>query len=141
MELFQELENRYADFTGSRYAVSCNSGTSALHLALLALGIGPGDEVILPDYTMAACAFAVSYTGARPVFADVSLTDYNVLPDEIEKKITKRTKAIMVVHLYGRLADMAAIHRVAARYRNIPIIEDACEAHGAVYESKSAMVC
>lgn len=140
MEAYLELEQRYAEFTGTKYAVSCNSGTAALHLALLALGVGPGDEVILPDYTMAACAFAVSYCGAKPVFVDVSLTDYNILPEEIQKAITSRTKAIMVVDLYGRLCDMKEIHRIAWMHR-IPIIEDACEAHGAVKKSLATMTC
>jgi dTDP-4-amino-4,6-dideoxygalactose transaminase len=116
--------------------VSCNSGTAALHLALLALGVGPGDEVIVPDFTMAACAFAVSYTGATPVFADVSLETYAILPSEIERLITKRTKAIMAVHVYGRLAPMNEIVRIA-RARRIPVIEDASEAQGAVYRSKA----
>lgn len=136
MEAYQELEKKYADFVGSEYAVSCNSGTAALHLSLLALGVGPGDEVIVPDFTMAACAFAVSYTGARPVFADVSLLNYAVTADEIEKRITKKTKAIMVVHVYGRLAPMDDILRVARAYK-LPVIEDACEAQGAVFKSKA----
>lgn len=136
MEAYQELEEKYAKFCGAGYAVSCSSGTAALHLGLLALGIGKGDEVIVPDFTMAACAFAVSYTGARPVFADVSLINYAILPEEIEKRITPRTKAIMVVHLYGRLAPMEDILRIA-RAHKIPVIEDACEAQGAVFKSKA----
>lgn len=136
METYQRLEKEYAKFVGSAYAVSCNSGTSALHLALLALKVGKGDEVIVPDFTMAACAFAVSYTGATPVFADVSLDTYAIELSEIERLITKKTKAIMVVHLYGRLAPMQEILKIARKH-NIPVIEDACEAQGAVYKSKA----
>ncbi|MDP2650227.1 MAG: aminotransferase class I/II-fold pyridoxal phosphate-dependent enzyme, partial [bacterium] len=136
METYQRLEKEYAKFVGSVYAVSCNSGTSALHLALLALKVGKGDEVIVPDFTMAACAFAVSYTGATPVFADVSPDTYAIEPSEIERLITKKTKAIMVVHLYGRLAPMQEILKIARKH-NIPVIEDACEAQGAVYKSKA----
>jgi dTDP-4-amino-4,6-dideoxygalactose transaminase len=103
---------------------------------LLALGVGTGDEVIVPDFTMAACAFAVSYTGARPVFADVSRETYAILPSEIERLITQKTKAIMVVHVYGRLAPMREILKIA-RARKIPVIEDACEIHGAIFRSKA----
>ena len=134
MEPYLELEKKYAKFAGSKYAVSCNSGTSALHLALLALGVGSGDEVIVPDFTMAACVFAVSYTGAKPVFADVSTLNYSILPSEIERLINKKTKAIMVVHVYGRLAPMKEILAIAKKHK-IPVIEDACEAQGAVYKS------
>lgn len=140
VEPYLELEERYAGFTGSKHAISCSSGTAALHLSLLALGVGPGNEVILPDYTMGACAFAVSYTGATPVFVDVSLTDYNIIPEEIEKAITSKTKAIMVVDLYGRLCNMKEIHRIASLY-GLPIIEDACEAHGAPFDSRATMTC
>ena len=136
MELYQQLEKKYAQFAGAKYAVSCSSGTAALHLALLALGVGKGDEVIVPDFTMAACAFAVSYTGATPVFADVSPKTYTILPKEIEHLITKKTKAIMVVHVYGRLAPMREILSIARKHK-LPVVEDACEAQGAVYKSKA----
>jgi perosamine synthetase len=122
-ESYQILEQRYAEFTGSEYAVSCNSGTSALHLALLALGVGPGDEVLVPDFTMAACAFAVTYTGAKPVF----YTD-TVL-------IGPKVKAIMIVHVYGRLAPSWLWDT------GLPVIEDACEAQGAVHDSKADLTC
>lgn len=136
MEPYKQLEKEYTEFVGSKYAVSCNSGTSALHLGLLALGVGEGDEVIVPDFTMAACAFAVSYTGARPIFADVSTDNYAILPSEIERLINKKTKAIMAVHIYGKLAPMEEIIRIARKHK-IPVIEDACEAQGAVYNSKA----
>ncbi len=138
MEPYQEIESKYAAFTGASHAVSCSSGTAALHLALLALGVGKGDEVIVPDFTMAACAFAVSYCSAKPVFVDVTRGTYAIDPVLIERAITKKTKAILVVHVYGRLADMDAILKIAAKHR-VPVIEDACEAQGAVYKSKAAV--
>jgi len=139
MPKYKELEKKYAEFVGSQYAVSCNSGTAALHLALLALEIGKGDEVIVPDFTMAACGFAVAYTGAKPVFVDCDDT-LNIDVSLIEKKITKKTKAIMAVHIYGRLCDMKAIHRIAKKH-NLKVIEDGCEAQGAIYKSKADITC
>ena len=139
MKPYQLLEKEYAKFVGSKYAVTCNSGTSALHLALLALGIGKGDEVIIPDFTMAACGFAVSYTGATPVFVDCDDTlclDWRLL----ESKITSKTRAIMLVHIYGRLANTNEIMRIARKHR-LKVIEDACEAQGAVYKSKAHITC
>lgn len=136
MQLYEQLEQEYAEFDGSKYAVSCSSGTAALHLALLALGIGEGDEVVVPDFTMAAVPFSVSYTRATPVFADVDLKSYGMDPEDLLKRINKRTKAIIVVHTYGRLADIEAILKIAHKH-NLPVIEDACEAQGAIYESKA----
>lgn len=135
MKPYKELEIKYAKFTGSKYAVSCNSGTAALHLGLLALDIKAGDEVIIPDFTMAACGFAVSYCGAIPVFIDCDDTlcmDVSL----IEAMITKKTKAIMPVHIYGRLCNMKEILRIAKKH-NLKVIEDACEAQGAVLKSKA----
>lgn len=137
--LYKILETKYAKFVGSRHAVSCNSGTSALHIALLAVGVGKGDEVIIPDFTMGACGFAVSYCGAKPVFVDCDDTlcmDWKL----IEKKITKRTKAIMAVHIYGKLCNMKEILRIAKKHK-LKVIEDACEAQGAVYKSKADITC
>ena len=139
MKPYQQLEKEYAEFAGSKYAVTCNSGTSGLHLALLALKIGEGDEVIVPDFAMAACAFSVSYTGAKPVFVDVDADTYALDSSKIEEAITKRTKAIMAVHTYGRLANMQAIAKIAKKHK-LFIIEDASEAHGAVYKSKADAV-
>lgn len=139
MELYKQLEKEYAEFCGSNYAVSCNTGTSALHLALKAIGIKEGDEVIIPEFTMIACAFAVSYCGATPVFVDCG-NDLNIDCSLIESKITKKTKAIMPVHIYGRLCDMKEILRIAKKH-NLKVIEDACEAQGAVYESKADITC
>lgn len=129
MPPYKQLEKEYAQFVGTRHAVACNSGTSALHLALLSVGVGPGDEVIVPDFTMAACGFAVSYTGAKVVTVDCG-EDLNIDVSKIEEKITERTKAIMAVHIYGRLCDMQAVREIADR-RGLKVVEDACEAQGA----------
>lgn len=139
MELYQKLEKEYADFAGSEYATSCSSGTSALHLALKALDIRQCDEVIVPEFTMIACAFAVSYCGATPVFVDCN-DSLNIDVAKIEEKITERTRAIMPVHIYGRLANMEKILEIAKRH-NLYVVEDACEAQGAVYESKADITC
>lgn len=136
---YKELEVEYANYTGSKHGISCNTGTSALHLALMAIGVGKGDEVIVPDFTMAATTFAVSYTGAKPVFVDCG-DDLLIDVSLIEKKITKKTKAIMPVHIYGRICDMEAIIDIAKRH-NLKVIEDACEAQGAIYQSKADITC
>lgn len=136
---YQQLETKYAKFVGSKYAVSCNSGTSALHLALLAIGIKSGDEVIVPDFTMAACGFAVSYCGANPIFVDCG-DDLQIDVRLIEEKITKKTKAIMAVHIYGKLCNMKEIRRIADKH-DLDVIEDACEAQGAVYKSVADITC
>lgn len=136
---YKQLEKEYAEYVKSKYAVSCNTGTAALHLALLALDIGKGDEVIVPDFTMAACGFAISYTGATPVFVDCDDT-LNINVDLIESKINKRTKAIMAVHVYGRLCNMKRIKEIADKY-NLYVIEDASEAHGAVFNSIADITC
>lgn len=127
--MYKQLEEAFARFTGKQYAVAVNSGTAALHLSLVSLGIGPGDEVIVPDFCMAAAAFAVSYTGATPVFVDCGL-DMNIDPELIEARITKRTRAIMPVHIYGRLCNMERINEIANKYA-LAVVEDACEVHGA----------
>lgn len=139
MNDYHILEKEYATFTGAKHAVSCNSGTSALHLALLAIGIEPGDEVIIPDFTMAAVGFAVSYCGAQPIFVDCD-DSLCIDPKLIEEKITMRTKAIMPVHIYGRLCNMKEILKIAKKH-HLKVIEDACEAQGAVYKSKADITC
>lgn len=139
MKPYQLLEKEYAAFTGSKYGISCNSGTSALHLGLLALGIKKGDEIIIPDFTMAACGFAVSYCNAIPVFVDCA-DDLNIDVSLIEAKITPKTKAIMAVHIYGRLCEIKEILRIAKKH-NLKVIEDACEAQGAVFKSKADITC
>lgn len=117
------LEREYAEWIGKKYAVAVNSGTSALHLALIAIGVTKGDEVIVPDFAFAAVAFAVSYVGATPVFVDCG-DDYNI--DVSLVKITPKTKAIIGVHTYGRLCDINSLKKFG-----VPVIEDACEAQGA----------
>lgn len=125
----ERFENEFVRFIGTEYAVTTTSGTTALHLALAALGIGPGDEVIIPDLTIISCALTVIYTGATPVLVDVDPVFGNIDPDKIEEKITGKTKAIMVVHLYGQPAEMDKILAVAKKHKLL-VIEDAAEAHG-----------
>lgn len=129
------FEEMFAEFCGTRYAVATSNGTMALHLALLSIGIGPGDEVIVPTLTFIATANAVTYTGARPVFVDSEPKTWNIDPNLIESVITSRTRAIIPVHLYGHPADMGPIIEIAARH-NLAVIEDAAEAHGACYKGQ-----
>ncbi len=127
------FEREFADYCGSKFAIGLNSGTDALFLSLLALGIGPGEEVIVPVFTFIASANAVTYTGAKPVFVDIDEATYNIDPLNIEKAITKKTKAIIPVHLFGQCADMGNIFKIAKKHR-LKVIEDACQAHGAEYK-------
>lgn len=129
------FEKSLAKFCNVLYASSTSNGTSALHLVLLALNIKSGDEVLVPDITYVATANTITYTGARPVFVDVDRNTWNMDAEKIEEKITKNTKAIIPVHLYGHPADMDAINKVAKKY-NISVIEDACQALGALYKGK-----
>ena len=129
------FENAFAEYCGLKYGVGVCNGTVALHLALVSLGIGPGDEVIVPDFTMIASAFSVVYTGAKPAFVDADPTTWNIDVSKIKKKITQRTKAIMPVHIFGNPCDMNAINAIAKKY-DLYIIEDAAESHGAVYRGK-----
>jgi len=131
----EEFEGAFAEFIGAKYAIAVNSGTAALHIALLAHGIGEGDEVITSPFTFIATANSILFTGAKPVFADIEEETFNIAPDSIAGKITPRTKAIMPVHLYGQPCDMRRIMRIAQEHGLI-IIEDACQAHGAEYEGK-----
>lgn len=124
------FEKEFARFCAVRFAVGVSSGTEALFLAAVSLGIGPGDEVIVPDFTYIATALAVSYTGAKPVFADIEEDTYNIDAGKIEKAVTGRSKAIIPVHLYGQPANMPQILKLAKKY-NLKIIEDAAQAHGA----------
>jgi dTDP-4-amino-4,6-dideoxygalactose transaminase len=126
------FEEEAARYCGVGHAVGCASGTDALSLALQTLGVGPDDEVIMPAFTFFATAGAVCRLGARPVFADIDATTYNLDPLQVENKITGRTKAIMVVHLFGQCAEMEPLWHVAERH-NLPIIEDAAQAFGAEY--------
>lgn len=134
MDSYLSLEREFADFVGSPHAVTASTGTAALHLALAALRIGPGDEVIVPDFTMAACAFAVMYTGARPVFVDCG-NDLNLDPRLLYDVLTPRTKAIMPVHVYGRPCDMAAVMAFAQKNK-LFVVEDCSEAHGATWRGR-----
>ena len=132
IELF---ENKFSDYCECKYGVSTSNGTTALHLALMALGIGQGDEVIVPDLTFAATINAVFYVGATPVIVDVEADSWGIDPVEIERAITPRTKAIIPVHLYGQPCDMDAIMTIAKRNK-LFVIEDCAEAHGAMYDRK-----
>lgn len=131
-----KFETAYAQFLGVRHAITTTNGTAALHLAVASLGIGNDDEVIMPDLTIISCPLSVLYTGATPVFVDVDPVTFTIDPTRIEEKITKRTRAIMVVHLYGHPADMDPIMALAKKY-GIAVIEDAAEAHGALYKGKA----
>lgn len=130
-----EFERGFAAFCGSAHAIATNNGTTALHLALVALGVEPGDEVIVPTLTYVASANAVRYCGATPVFVDSEAMTMNLDVDEVAGAITERTKAIMPVHLYGHPADMDPLMEVARRH-DIAVVEDAAEAHGATYRGK-----
>ncbi len=125
-----QFEEEFARFCGAKYGVATSNGTTALHLALHALGLGPGDEVIVPSLSFVASANAVAYTGAKPVFADVDMETWTLLPEEAERLLSPRTKAVMPVHLYGHPAPMDEIRAIAAAH-DLWIVEDAAEAHGA----------
>jgi dTDP-4-amino-4,6-dideoxygalactose transaminase len=127
------FEREFADQHAAFHGVAVNSGTSALHLALLAAGVGPGDEVITVPFTFVATAAAIGYTGARPVFVDIEPETFTMDASRIEDAITSRTKAILPVHLYGQAADMDPILEIGRR-RGLVVIEDACQAHGARYK-------
>ena len=131
----QAFEQAFADFCESKHAIGISSGTDALHLALLACGVGPGDEVITTPFTFIATTEAISMCGAHPVFADIDLHTYNLDPEQVELLITPQTKAILPVHLYGQPANMEPLVKIARRY-NLAIIEDAAQAHGARYKGK-----
>src|SRR5438552_13314644 len=129
------LENEIAQYCGTAHGVGCASGTDALLLALHALDIRPGDEVILPPFTFFSTAGMVCRMGARPVFADIDPDTYNLDSLQVENKITERTRAILVVHLFGQCADMEPLWHIAERHQ-LPIIEDAAQAIGAEYQGK-----
>jgi dTDP-4-amino-4,6-dideoxygalactose transaminase len=128
-----EFEKRFAEWQGSKYAISVATGTAALHVGLTALGIGPGDEVIVPSYTFIASSFSVVQAGAIPRFADVNIDDHCISVESAEKLVNERTKAIMVVHLYGNVCDMDKINAFAKKH-NLFVIEDNAQAYGGSYK-------
>ena len=130
-----EFEKRFAEWQSSRFAVSTTNGTSALHVGLTALGIGPGDEVIVPSYTFIASSFSIVQAGAIPRFADVNLDDHCLSVASAEKLVNERTRAVMPVHLYGNVADMDAINAFARRHK-LFVIEDNAEAFGGIYKGR-----
>lgn len=136
-EEVEKFEAKFARFCNTKYCVGVDSGTSALKLALIALGIKQGDEVITVPNTFIATVLAISDIGAKPVFVDINPDSYNIDVLKIEKIITKKTKAILPVHLYGQTANMDPIMDIAEKY-NLKVVEDACQAHGALYKNKKA---
>ena len=131
------FDREFAEYLGVPYVQGVNNGTSALHCALAALGIGPGDEVIVPANTYIATAWGVSYTGATPVFVDCTADTWEIDPSKIEEKINANTKAILGVHLYGQPFDFGAVKKIADKY-NLYVVEDCAQAHGAKYEGRMA---
>ena len=131
----EKFENEFANFCNVKYAVGINNGTSALHIALLALGIGPGDEVIIPTNTFISTAWGVTYTGAIPVFVDCNKDTWEIDLDSVQTKINERTKAIIGVHLYGMPFDIEGIKAICSKH-NLFLLEDAAQAHGAKYKGQ-----
>ncbi|MBE0508347.1 MAG: DegT/DnrJ/EryC1/StrS family aminotransferase [Marinospirillum sp.] len=132
-----ELEEKLAAFTGAKYCITCANGTDALQIAQMALGIGPGDEVITPGFTYIATAETVAVLGAKPVYVDIDPKTYNLDPTKLEAAITPKTKAIIPVSLYGQCADFEAINAIAEKH-GIPVIEDAAQSFGASYKGKKS---
>lgn len=132
-----ELENKLADYCGAKYCISCANGTDALQIALMALGVTVGDEVITPGFTYIATAETVALLGAKPIYVDVDEKTYNLNPQLLEAAITEKTKAIIPVSLYGQCADYDEINRIASKY-NLPVIEDAAQSFGASYKGKKS---
>ncbi len=133
----ERFEHEFAQFCGTRFASGLGNGTDALWFALLALGVSPGDEVITVPSTFIATAEAISFCGATPVFVDIEEETYTMDPEQLEKAITARTKAIVPVHLFGQMADMDPILEIAKKH-GLPVVEDACQAHGAEYKGRKA---
>lgn len=131
------FEQGFADMCGTRFAIATSSGTTALHISLLAHGIGPDDEVLTSPFTFISSANSILFTGGKPVFVDVDPQTFNLDPAQIEAAITPRTKAIMPVHLFGLPCDMGTVMEIAERH-NLVVIEDACQAHGATFKDQKA---
>jgi UDP-2-acetamido-2-deoxy-ribo-hexuluronate aminotransferase len=132
-----ELETQLAKYTGTKYAIACASGTDALLIPLMALGIGPGDEVITTAFSFIATAEVIALAGATPIYVDIDPVTFNIDPTKLEKAITSKTKAIMPVSLYGQMPDMDAIAAIATKH-HIPVIEDAAQSFGATYKGKKS---
>ncbi|MGH7953886.1 MAG: DegT/DnrJ/EryC1/StrS family aminotransferase [Limisphaerales bacterium] len=130
-----QFENDFAAFCGAEHCVGFNSGTSALHVAMLLLGVKPGDEVVTTPFTFVATSWAISYAGAKPVYVDIEDATMNLDPKLLERAITPRTKAVVPVHLYGQPFDVDAILEICRRHK-LPLVEDACQSHGAKYKNK-----
>jgi len=133
--MVRRFEEEFAKFVEAKHAIAVNSGTAALHMAVVAAGVKRGDEVILPSFTFVATAETVVMAGAKPVFVDINPETYTVSPEEVEKAVTKRTKAVIAVDLYGAPADMKSLREIADKH-GLRLIEDAAQAHGAVYDGK-----
>ncbi|HID63546.1 MAG TPA: aminotransferase class V-fold PLP-dependent enzyme, partial [Anaerolineae bacterium] len=131
----EAFEEEFAAYCGLSHGVGVGSGTEALHLALLACGVGPGDEVITVPHTAVATVAAIELTGARPVFVDIDPASYTIAPDQLEARITARTRAIVPVHLYGQAADLDSILEIAQRH-GLTVVEDCAQAHGAEYKGR-----
>ncbi len=134
-KVVETFENEFAEYIGVKHAIAVNSGTAALHISIASLDIGPGDEVIIPPFTFIATASSLLHNNAIPIFADIDNKSYTLDPDSLKKKISKKTKAIIPVHLAGITADMGALLDIAEE-KNLYIIEDACQSHGATYNGK-----
>lgn len=130
-----EFEKTFADYCGMPYGIGVGSGTDALSFSLKALGLGPGDEVIVPSFTFSASIFSIIHAGATPVFAEVDAETYTLDPKSVESCLTKKTKALLPVHLYGQAADMGALMAIAKK-RKLKVVEDACQAHGAQWNKQ-----
>jgi dTDP-4-amino-4,6-dideoxygalactose transaminase len=131
-----QFEKDFAKFCGAEHAIGFNSGTSALHVAMLLLKVGPGDEVITTPFTFVATSWAISYVGAKPVFVDIDDATMNLDPNLVERAITPKTKAVMPVHLYGQPFDVDPILEICRKHK-LPMVEDACQSHGAKYKGKT----
>src|SRR5262245_36115896 len=131
------LERGFADFIGVRHCLACNGGTAAIHMALAAAGVGPGDEVVTSAFSFLATPVAVLHQSAVPIFADIDPRTFTISPADVERRITSRTKAILPVHIHGVPAEMDAINAIAER-RGLVVIEDACQAPGARYKGRRA---
>lgn len=131
-----QFEKDFAKFCGAEHCVGFNSGTSALHVAMLLLGVGRGDEVITTPHTFVATSWAISYVGAKPVFVDIDDATFNLDPKLVERAITPRTKVVLPVHLYGHPCDLDPLLAICRKH-NLPLVEDAAQAHGAKYRGKT----